>query len=69
VAHRPGDCVAFGHFGEDATLDHSLGQLLNEQRDAIGPIDNLVGDLLGERLATANVGCLSQTGTRRTGLA
>jgi hypothetical protein len=48
--------VAIAAFTEDASLDHSLGQLLDERRDAIGTIDELVGDLLKEHLATANVG-------------
>ena len=48
----PGDRVALAGFGEDATLDHSLGQLLDEQRDAIGAIDDLVGNFLGNALPT-----------------
>jgi len=37
-SHWPADRVALATFGEDATLDHSLCQLLDEQQDAIGAI-------------------------------
>jgi len=35
---------------QQPALDHGLGQFLDEQRHAIGPIDNLIGYLLGKSL-------------------
>jgi hypothetical protein len=43
-------------FAEDAALHHGLGQFLNEQRNAVGTFDDLVGNLLGQRLAAGYVG-------------
>jgi hypothetical protein len=47
--------VPVAGFYEQAALDHGLGQFLDEQRHAIGPIDDLVGDLLGQDLAAGDV--------------
>ncbi len=41
--------------GYDAGLDHGLGQLLDEQRHPIGAIDDLIGDLLGQRFVAGHV--------------
>jgi hypothetical protein len=40
---------------EQSTLYHGLGQFLDEQRHAVGPIGDLVGDLLGQDLAMGDV--------------
>ena len=37
-------------------FQHCLGQLLDEQRHAVGALDDLVGDLLGQRLAAGDLG-------------
>jgi hypothetical protein len=36
---------------EEPGFQHRLGELLDEQRNAIGPDDNLVQDLFGQGLA------------------
>ena len=53
--HRPRHRIVVAGFREHAALDHGLGQLLDEQRHAIGAIDDLVGDLLGQGLAAGHV--------------
>ena len=47
--------VPVASFYEQAALNHSLSQLLDEQWHAIGPIGDLVGDLLGQDLAAGDV--------------
>jgi hypothetical protein len=41
---------------ENAALHHALGQLLNEQGNAVGAFDDLLGNLLGQRLAAGHIG-------------
>jgi len=53
--HWPGQLVAVAGFHEDSTFDDRLGQLFDEQRYAIGTLDDLVGNLLGQRLAAGQV--------------
>ena len=42
-------------FGDQAALEYCLGQLLDEERNAIGLEDDLVEHFLGQRLATADI--------------
>ena len=53
--HRPRHRVVIAGVREHAALEHGLGQLLDEQRHAVGALDDLVGDLLGQRLAAGHV--------------
>ena len=39
---------------EHAAFDYSLGQFFDEQRHAVGAVDDLVGDLSGQRLPTGH---------------
>jgi hypothetical protein len=43
------------NFNQQTTFNNRLGQFFNEQRHTIGPIDDLVSDLLGQRLSPRQV--------------
>jgi hypothetical protein len=47
--------IAIVGLGEHTTLDDGLGQLLNEQRDAVSAIDDLFSNLFGQRLASGHL--------------
>ena len=51
VGDRPCHRVPIADFGDEPALDHRLGQFFDEQRYAVGTVDNLLGDLLGQGLA------------------
>jgi hypothetical protein len=54
-SNRPRHGVMVARFGDDAAFDHGLGQLLDEQRHAIGAVDDLVGNGLWQRLAASHI--------------
>src|SRR6266404_4749995 len=70
--HGPSRIKAVARVGQHAALDHRLGQFLDEQRYAIGPIDDMFGDLLGQRLASGHpqdhLGALSRGQTTEADL-
>ena len=47
---RPGQLVMVAGVGEQARLEHGLGQLLDEQRHAVGLGHDLRRDLVRQRL-------------------
>jgi hypothetical protein len=53
--HRPAYRVNVVGFRDNSRLDNGLGQLLNKERRAIGAINNLVDDFLGQRFAASHM--------------
>jgi hypothetical protein len=53
--HRPAYRVNVVGFRDNSRLDNGLGQLLNKERRAIGAINNLVDDFLGQRFAAGHM--------------
>ena len=53
-AEGPPHRVKVSGLRDQSALDHGLGQLFDEQRHAIGAIDDLIGNLTGQRLAAGH---------------
>jgi hypothetical protein len=61
----PIEHVAIRLLVQQTALQHALGQFLDEQRHAVGAIDDLGDDLIGQSLAAGDL--LDQNGSDHAG--
>ena len=52
--------VPFPLLAQQTTFQHAFGQFLDEQRHAVGAIDDLLDDLFGQSLAAGDLLCQSR---------